>query len=152
GDRNGLARLNADGTLDTSFNTNPSKYPEAIVLQPDGRILIAGAFYSVDGQRAESVARLNPDGTLDTSFHAEVDYDQDMSLIGLLPDGKMIVAGRSYPVGTKPIANIARLNPDGSLDTSFEPPPPPPAEYRYYVDAMAVQTDGSVILATSYSL
>ena len=152
GDRNGLARLNADGTLDTSFNTNPSRYPEAIVLQPDGRILIAGEFNSVDGQRAESVARLNRDGTLDTSFHAEVDIDQDMSLIGLLPDGKMIVAGRSYPSGTKPIANIARLNPDGSLDSSFEPPPPPPAEYRYYVDAMAVQTDGSVILATSYSL
>lgn len=99
-----------------------------------------------------SVARLNPDGTLDASFKAAVDSSQDIAHLALLPDGKMIIAGRSYPIGsTKQLPNIARLHPDGSLDTSFVPPAPPPVTERYDVSAMAVQTDGMIIIATNYS-
>lgn len=149
GDRHGLARLNADGTLDTSFNANPNVAPDTIVLQPDGRILIAGIFSRVNGEPAEQVARLNPDGSLDTSFNVAVESYHTISHIGLLPNGKIIIAGDFYAIGGVPRDNIARLHPDGSLDTSFVPPPPPTGE-RSYITAMGVQTDGMVIIATNY--
>jgi uncharacterized delta-60 repeat protein len=78
--RSGIARLNADGALDTSFVPNPGiaggptsmsgtlAVVNAIALQPDGKVLIGGTFTNVNGQPRQDIARLNSDGTLDTSF------------------------------------------------------------------------------------
>jgi len=67
--RNNLARLNADGTLDSTFNPNPNGDVNSVTVQPDGRILIGGSFSSVISTTRNRIARLNADGTLDTVFN-----------------------------------------------------------------------------------
>ena len=68
---NYLARLNSDGSLDTSFGNgqagvNGTVY--AMALQSDGKLIVAGGFYAVNGTSHNGIARLNNDGTLDTAF------------------------------------------------------------------------------------
>jgi uncharacterized delta-60 repeat protein len=72
--RLGVARLNKDGSLDTSFNTGTlyNQYSQALqtwLVQPDGKILVAGDLRSIG-----SLSRLNPDGSRDTQFTAKVDW------------------------------------------------------------------------------
>ena len=69
-ERNYIARLNSDGTVDTSFEvgagTNGPIF--CIARQLDGKILIAGAFDTYDNTSRHNIARLNVDGSLDISF------------------------------------------------------------------------------------
>jgi uncharacterized delta-60 repeat protein len=69
GSRNYIARLNADGSLDTAFNPTVNGTVWAAAVQPDGRVLIGGDFNTVNGQTRNHLARLNTDGTLDTTFN-----------------------------------------------------------------------------------
>jgi uncharacterized delta-60 repeat protein len=66
---NRIARLNSDGSLDTSFfpGTESNIIVEVIALQPDGKILVGGNFFSLDGNYSENIVRLNSDGSLDAS-------------------------------------------------------------------------------------
>ncbi|MDP3209074.1 MAG: hypothetical protein Q8M65_07985, partial [Rhodoglobus sp.] len=72
--RTGLARLNADGTLDASFNpalsgsSGTTDMVKAIALQADGKIVVGGNLTTVNGTARARLARLNSDGTLDTAF------------------------------------------------------------------------------------
>ena len=66
--RNHVARVNADGSLDSGFNATANGTVWAAAVQFDGRVLIGGDFNSVNGQTRNHLARLNTDGTLDTTF------------------------------------------------------------------------------------
>jgi uncharacterized delta-60 repeat protein len=127
-----LARYNPDGKLDTTFNgtgkvtTAIGSYDDAnaLVLQPDGKLVAAGG--SINGSDFRIVlARYNPDGKLDTSFNgtgkvttAVGSSDSDAIDLALQPDGKLVTAGYSY-AGSARVFLLARYNPDGKLDTSF---------------------------------
>lgn len=65
-----VVRLNADGSLDSSFSmgTGPNVAPNSIVIQSTGKILIAGGFKTVNGTGRALVARLNADGSLHASY------------------------------------------------------------------------------------
>ena len=69
--RNHIARLETDGRLDQTLNLSivGNSYVSATAVQPDGKILIGGAFSSVLGVTRNNIARLNTDGTLDTAFN-----------------------------------------------------------------------------------
>jgi uncharacterized delta-60 repeat protein len=139
--RRGIVRLNADGTLDNSFqigsgfaNATSTLEIRALALQQDGRILVGGNFTSYNGRSCASLIRLFPDGTLDTAFHQSglrgVDVPAGAVALGAAPvstirlqsDGKIIVAG-AFTGFLMPSfverRGILRLNTDGSLDTSF---------------------------------
>lgn len=116
-----VGRLNADGSEDYTFGglqTSQHGAGQAVAIQVDGKILAAGAD---NGDFV--IVRYNPlDGSLDTTFDGDgiayVDvsgggYDSANS-IGLQPDGKIVVAG--YADGDM---GFARLNTNGSLDTTF---------------------------------
>ena len=120
-----VARLHPDGSLDTTFNPGGSG-ANAIVnefaIQPDGKLLIAGNFTAYNGQTLGSIARLNPDGTLDTAFGAGGSGAVGQILdITLGTDGKIVISGLFSAYDGTPIGRIARLHPDGSLDTTFNP-------------------------------
>ena len=121
-----IGRLHPDGSLDATFN--PGISPEAqndevwaLLIQPDGKILVGGNFTTAAGQPRNNIARLNPDGSLDTSFNPTTNW---ASSFALQPDGKIIVVGSSTFIGEGGITvhrnNLTRLNPDGSVDPSFE--------------------------------
>jgi uncharacterized delta-60 repeat protein len=133
GDDFALARYNPDGSLDTNFNgsgtvTTPissaDDYASDLVLQPDGKLVAAGA--SFNGSSYDfALARYNPDGSLDTSFHGTgtvttaIGAGSDVaSALVLQPDGKLVAAGFSNNGSNNDFA-LVRYNPDGSLDTNF---------------------------------
>lgn len=88
-------------------------------LQPDGKVVIAGDFTTVDGVIRRGLARLNGDGSLDTSFDAGSGADSNISVITIQPDGKISIGGNFINVNGVSRNKIARLNSDGSLDTTF---------------------------------
>jgi uncharacterized delta-60 repeat protein/prepilin-type N-terminal cleavage/methylation domain-containing protein len=118
---NRIARLNADGRLDTSFNpgTGANGLVWALALQADGKVVIGGEFTSVDGMSRNRIARLNADGSLDTSFNPGSGTNNSVRALAIQSSGKIIIGGEftTFNGGTRP--HLARLNADGSLDTSF---------------------------------
>ena len=150
-----MARLNTDGTLDTSFNPNGTGGVSAIVLQADGKIVVGGSFTSFQPNGVGSnitrnyIARLNSDGTLDSGYDPEA--NGAVSALALQSDGR-VVAGGSFttfePNGataTTTRSYIARLNTDGTIDAVYDP------EANGAVSALAVQSDGRMIIAGSFS-
>src|SRR6185369_15455063 len=86
-----IARLNANGSLDTTFNsgTGPGSVIQSLLLQPDGKIVIAGAILNGGTKR---LARLNANGSLDTTFAAALPYTNlAVGALALQPDGKVFV-------------------------------------------------------------
>jgi uncharacterized delta-60 repeat protein len=121
--RGQVARLNADGTLDRGFleglaGTNGAV--QAIAVQPDGKVLIGGAFTRVNGEPRGFVARLNVDGSLDRGFLAGlVGTDGEVDAIAVQPDGRVLIGGQFGSVNGVARGRLARLRPDGALDATF---------------------------------
>ena len=65
----------------------------SIVLQPDGKILIGGNFTSYNGLNQNRLIRLNSDGSVDNSFSIGSGFDNAVSIISLLPNGKIMATG-----------------------------------------------------------
>lgn len=125
--RRHIARLNEDGGLDTTFKPGTGLQHTsgddlyAIVVQPDGKILIGGWFSTYNDTIRHCVARINPDGTLDPTFDPGIGANQWVRTIALQPDGKIIVGGDFTMMCGTPRNGIARLNSDGTLDPTFDP-------------------------------
>jgi uncharacterized delta-60 repeat protein len=109
--RNYIARLNADGSLDSGFDAGSfNDTVRTIALQTDGKILVGGDFTSIGGSTREYIARLDTDGSLDSTFDPSTAFTGSVLAISVQPDGKILAGGT---------ANFLRLAPDGSLDTTF---------------------------------
>ncbi len=134
-----MARYNTNGTLDTSFGPNKnglvttkilgSDNPHAVIIQPDGKIVVAGGAATPGSANSDALVRYNADGTLDTSFgqggiltEAFVpgvsQYFSDVALESVNGTTELVAAGYA---STSPQSTsvVARFNLDGSLDTSF---------------------------------
>ena len=155
----GIARLNADGTLDSGFINAPagqvkSNHPvRGIAVQPaDGKIVIGGYFTLIDGEPRNRIARLNADGTLDTSFNVGTGANGNIEDVKLQSDGKILISGSFTQVQGIDILGVARLNPDGSLDPTFRPnldnPGAPNGAWtgNFPVFQMALQSDGKILI------
>ncbi|MDX1906281.1 MAG: hypothetical protein SF053_04545 [Bacteroidia bacterium] len=157
--RNKIARRNADGSLDMGFDPGVGVGDGIItdmLLQPDGRIIIVGAFDSCGGVPRNGIARLHPDGSLDTSF----DPGTGISIVpavpftlfdptaALQPDGKILLGGEDVTIydGT-PQPGITRINPDGSRDTTFDAGSGPDEGIK----ALALQSDGKILVGGFFS-
>ena len=147
--RNGIVRLNADGSLDATFFAGAGANAPvwALALQPDGKILLAGEFTSIHGVTRSHIARLNADGSLDTSFNTAVGTNDIVMTLALHSDGKIILGGDFTRVNATTRIRVARLNADGSLDSTFDPGSGP----NLRVNAMALQDDGKVLLAGQFT-
>lgn len=126
--RVGVARLNADGTLDTGFlpagggvGGSSLRYGKDVSLQADGKILLGGGFTSYLGTARPSVVRLNTDGSLDTSFNPAFGTGFGVNSVEAQSDGKIYVGGTFTNWAGVKTPGIVRLNTDGSLDGSFLP-------------------------------
>jgi uncharacterized delta-60 repeat protein len=140
----GVVRLNPDGSRDTTFSAPlPNGGATEIALQPDGRIVIGGLF-RVPGGKLERLGRLNADGSFDTTFNSGDGPDNTVWALLLQPDGKILISGKFNNYNGTPRNHIARVNPDGSLDTSFAPANPADIEQRE-IRALALQLDGKIV-------
>ena len=132
-----LIRLNADGTEDTAFSTNAvvngttariSASVNSIIVQPDQKILIGGAFTNYNGQTGKSFfIRLNSNGTEDTTFSTNAvvngtanKFSTTINSVALQSDGKILVGGNFVNYNVQTGKNyLIRLNSDGTEDTAF---------------------------------
>jgi uncharacterized delta-60 repeat protein len=115
--KNRLIRLNADGSLDTSFTGTFDGVINDVLPLATGKILIGGSFSSFNGTARPNFARLNADGTLDASFNASV--NSNVYSILQQTDGKFMVYGAFTAIGGFARSSIARLNADGTVDSTF---------------------------------
>jgi uncharacterized delta-60 repeat protein len=144
--RNHIARLNPDGTLDTTFvDPNANDLVHSIAVQTDGKILVVGCFTSMGGQTRNHIARLNPDGTLDTTF-VDPNANANVYSIAIQSDGKILVGGYFRFIFGQSRDSIARLNPDGTLDTTFVD-----LKANSLVYSIAVQTDGKILVGGNFT-
>ncbi len=127
--RNYIARLKSDGSVDPTFIANPNYWTRFMALQPNGKILIGGFFTGVDGASRNRVARLNENGSLDTTFNPGIGCtgrmvpadptDPFLFAIAVQNDGKIIIGGNFTNYNGVVRNGVARLNSNGSLDSTF---------------------------------
>jgi|GEM_PF-982545 len=130
---NNFARLNADGSRDTAFNSggigfqfmNPG-IVRAIAVQPDNKIMVGGRFDLINNVSRNQIARVNENGTPDNSFQISTTGENrftainSISQITLQSDGKILVSGSfNYVVNGVNKQHYVRLNADGSIDPTF---------------------------------
>ena len=144
-----LVRLNANGSLDTSFNPNVNGAITGIAIQPDGRILVVGTFTAVGTTVRNRIARIDPNGALDVTY--DPNANGRINAIVLQADGAAVVGG-AFTSFTPNLATtavtrnyIARINGDGTVDPNYNPTP------NFNVNALALQADGKVIAGGAFS-
>ena len=120
---NNIARLNTNGTLDTTFNpgTGADDIVETLGYQFNGQVVAGGVFTHVNGTPLNHLARFNVDGSLDTtgffpgSGADDVVYNIDLQQF----NGTMYIGGSFASYNGTHRLGFARLNFDGTLDTTF---------------------------------
>jgi uncharacterized delta-60 repeat protein len=145
--RTNIARLNADGTLDSDFQIGLSgfaDYVTSVAVQSDAKVLIGGGY--------TNIARLNADGTLDSDFQVGLSgtepYLGDVNSVAIQSDGKVLIGGWFTRVNGVGRTNIARLNADGTLDSSFQTEAS--GDYAS-VSSVALQSDGKVLIGGRFT-
>jgi uncharacterized delta-60 repeat protein len=160
-----VVRYNTDGSLDTTFSSdgkvttpiasgNDKAY--SVVLQGDGKIVVAGASYN-GSNNDFAVLRYNTDGSLDTTF--DTDGIQTTALGGatndyvnsvvVQSDGKIVAAGYTFKVTEADFA-IVRYNTNGSLDTTFDTDgklTTPIGSGSELANSVVLQSDGKIVAA-----
>jgi uncharacterized delta-60 repeat protein len=130
-----LVRLNSNGTLDPSFDPAFSFWHDdsvfSLALRPDGKLWAAGKLEQVRLQpdtgdessaRSRAVALLLPNGSLDSSFTNLMGHFNFVRSMAVGEDGRLAIQGEFFTINEVFHPSIARLNTNGSLDPSFNPP------------------------------
>ena len=144
---NFLRRVNVNNSFDFSFDVPTNNPIRKILIQPDGKILVAGVFTTIRGETRGRIARLNADGTLDASFNPSGGANDTINDIALQPDGKIIIVGAFTGVNFNTNYKfIARLNTNGMLDTGFNP------IVNGEVTSVKLQPDGKILFGGNISL
>ena len=137
-----VGRLNADGTIDTTFNI-PNIFPDlgyatAIKIQSDSKILVAGS-----GPNGEIILRYNNSGTIDSTFNDSgyVSINTLAVKIYQMNNDKIIVVGNNGYYKTE----IIRLNSDGTIDSSYGVNGVC-VQDTFYTNSASMQSDGLIIL------
>lgn len=145
GFRSGIARLNANGSRDTSFDPdaglhiagtpNNLRPGSAIIRQPDGKYVVGGTFSAYDENAVPNIARINSNGTFDGTFVPPA-FNAKVSALVYQPSGAIVVAGDF----TSPVARFERLLANGAVDPTFQQGTGP-SSLTY---ALALDRDGAI--------
>ena len=149
----GVVRLNPNGSVDTGFSVGTgidlnNGSADAVVVQPDGKILVGGYFDTFNGQPANGLVRLNANGSVDASFIQALQPGSEVIGLVLQPDGKLLANGYltlNNPSNLNP--GLVRLLPGGTLDSSFGAPAYLSTAVAGYDDpAVLLQPDGKILV------
>lgn len=149
GARTALGRLNTNGTLDTSFSTTVFNAPvgstltarvQAILPQPDGRIVIGGRTSLNGGTATGFIHRLNTNGSTDTTFITTGGVNGPVATLAQQADGRIVAGGLFTTLRGQSRLRLGRIHADGTLDTSFT------NGANGTVLALAVQADGRILV------
>src|SRR5213592_492926 len=137
-----LARLNNDGSVDLSFDpgNGPNGDVNAIIIQPDGRIVIGGTFIGYNGFARGGVARVLGNGALDPTFDSGVGTGGNVFALALQHNGQIVLGGHFVQYSGINRTFIARVFGDGSLDFGFNPAP------NDWIQSLAVEPDDRILV------
>lgn len=160
-----VARYNSDGSLDTTFDGDgkvltpigtANDEGNAVIIQPNGKIVVAGNVGVGFFDDNLAVVRYNSDGSLDTTFDGDgkaVAVANDVSFatdLVLQTDGKILVTSFATADGNTSFG-LTRFNPDGSLDGGFDTDGTLSTacipNNVCYSRAVALQSDGKILVA-----
>ena len=116
-----IVRTQTSGTIDTTFVSGNGLGNVAynIHIQPDGKIITAGAFNIYSGSSNNFIVRINSDGTKDNTFNLGTGFNTNVNISSLQPDGKIIAAGAFTTYSGSSNNYIVRINSDGTKDNTF---------------------------------
>ncbi|MFB9077838.1 calcium-binding protein [Flavobacterium procerum] len=142
--------------MDASFNTFDDGLSgdgfdnavRALVLQPDGNMIVGGDFLSLNGSPVSYLSRLKPDGTIDENFLTGSGISGKVYAIYLMSDGKILVGGSFTSFNGHNTGRLVRLNADGSYDASFNSNIGATTGIIYDI---AVQSDGKIVIVGSFT-
>ncbi len=160
-----VARYNSDGSLDNSFGNNGAVYTEisfiseasCLVIQPDGKIVVAGTYYTGDFVNIyhAAIVRYKTNGDLDSSFGtngivmAELDFSESVSDVVLQSDGKIVIGGGIATISQIAVKQfmLARYTASGTLDNTFGTNGVARATITPYseIKDIALQADGKIV-------
>lgn len=140
-----IARLNTDGSTDTSFQIGYGANLEAraVAILADNSFLIGGDFTTVDLENQARLSLRNPDGTKNVGFNLQA--DDSVRAIVATTDGKAIVGGQFTAIGVTPRTGLARILSNGLLEAAFAPQP------NGIIHAIASQEDGKLLAGGAFS-
>ncbi len=144
---NGVDNVFAGLELTANPNFSPLVYD--LALQTDGKIIVVGAFASANGTAHVNIVRLQSNGVVDATFNPIVAPNSSgIRRVFIQPDGKILIGGQITQVNGVARDRIARLNADGTLDTTFVPAllTSSPAGTVGF-DDMALQPDGKLVVS-----
>lgn len=145
-----FCRLLTDGSRDPAFilGSGFNGRINASVIQPDGRIIVGGSFTTFNGAPVGRLIRLNVDGSRDSSFDTSVAVGSGIIYgLALQPDGKLIVVGSFTKYNETTVNRIARLLPNGTLDSSFVTG----TAATSTIDDVVIGADGKIVLSGTFS-
>lgn len=159
-----VVRLATNGSIDASFGTGGATIADALkldfataaALQPDGRLFVAGSTTDNNADPTDTVfTRLSADGQIEPGFGRAPAYSMlsDEAVdAAVQPDGKIVLLVVARGLNAE--VTLARLNPDGSLDTAFGTQGLVRGDFGPHDDlprAMALQADGKIVVAAQLS-
>jgi uncharacterized delta-60 repeat protein len=152
-----IYRINVDGTKDTAFNVSIGGTVDSLAVQPDGKIVVGGHFTTLAGQARNNIGRLNSDGTLDAGFNPGATGNSgEVYCLAVQADSKILVGGYFTNLAGHAQNCLGRLNPAGSLDTSFNPGVGVAAGTFIlgfpWVGSLALQTDGRILISGAFTV
>jgi uncharacterized delta-60 repeat protein len=158
-DRNKIIRLNLNGTLDTTFNVNVESNPNSqyeykisdFAVQNDGKILIVGNIYKVNGENKNTIFRLNPDGSLDNSFQNTPGILSDGYKVHIQNDGKILVIAKVINDNSH---RVIRINSNGIYDLTFLNPNTDirfAGSYQQQYN-IKTQSDGKILISAAHGI
>jgi uncharacterized delta-60 repeat protein len=148
--KEGFARLNPDGTLDGTFSDieNVGSSIRALAFEDDGNLLVGGTLFRIGGSTRDVLARFDLDGVLDINFNPRDGGGTEwIGAMAVQNDGQILVGGRLFRIATYPANGLARLNPDGTNDTSFTLGL---SGSLVYVNDIDLQCNGDAIIAGNF--
>lgn len=140
-----FARLNKDGSLDSTFNTGTGfdGSISTIAVQPDEKILLSGPFWNFDNEPTKDVIRLNPDGSRDFSFSP--DFTGNATAFAV-QENRRIIAGGYFTSGSMDYFLI-RLFPNGRIDKTFDA-----SHVRHVPNCIKILEDGKILISGNIRL
>jgi uncharacterized delta-60 repeat protein len=126
--------------IDPAFQASITGSIATMVIQPDGKLIVGGAFQTVNNQPVANLTRLAPDGSIDNDFVLGGSCSSTVQSVILLTDGKIVCQGSIVTPEGQTISPLFRLNANGSIDQSFTPSPGVRAH------RIAVQPDGKLVI------
>ncbi|MFD2257448.1 Calx-beta domain-containing protein [Luteolibacter algae] len=156
-----IARLNADGSEDTSFlkGTGFNNDVRVIVEQSDGKLLVGGSFTSYNGINCNRVTRLNANGTIDTTFNSNLgsaatreNMNPSVYALALESNGSILIGGNFTSFNGSAANGIVRRTSTGTAGTALAPAFSSPTVIVPDIRSILVEQDGKIMIAGLFSL